>query len=230
MEYFTFDGTPSTYYNAYLAKSNMFDAPKRDITSVTVPGRNGVLHLDNGRYESFKAKCTVYIPKNMQNTIDELRNFLLSKGSCEYRESWRSGEFRKAVFIDAFVVTESDRQGSVFDLTWECSPERFLDVGDILRSVGTEWTAVNPTQMNAYPLIEVEGTGSLTFGGTTLTLSQNTGTTTIDCEIQDAYEGSINRNPNLTMTNGFPVLVPGNNAGTYTGFTAVRIKPRWWML
>ena len=230
MEYFTFDGTPSTYYNAYLAKSNMFDAPKRDITSVTVPGRNGVLHLDNGRYESFKAKCTVYIPKNMQNTIDDLRNFLLSKGSCEYRESWRSGEFRKAVFIDAFVVTESDRQGSVFDLTWECSPERYLDSGDTFETVSSSFELVNPTLMDAYPIIEVEGTGTLSFGGTELTLSTNTGTAVIDSEMQDAYEGAINRNPYLTMTNGFPVLTAGNNAGTFTGFSAVRIKPRWWML
>ena len=83
--------------------------------------------------------------------------------------------------------------------------------------------------MDAKPLIEVSGTGTITINDSVLTLDTNTGITTIDCDMQDAYEGTINRNGNLTVVNGFPVLNSGENEVSVSGCT-INLIPRWWRL
>ena len=83
--------------------------------------------------------------------------------------------------------------------------------------------------MPSKPLIEVSGTGTITINDSILQLSQNTSITYIDCDLQDAYEGTINRNPNLTITNGFPILKSGNNSVSVSGCT-INLIPRWWKL
>lgn len=154
--YFTFDGVPSTEYNCYVAQSNMFDAPKKDIKTVQVLGRNGNLHIDNDRYESFRLKLLCYIPDNMQTTIDDIRNFLLSKGTARYTEALRPNEYRNAIFIEAFEVKGSDRRGAYFNLVFDASPERYLYEGEVPVSVEN----INSTRTGT--LISLEDTGNTT--------------------------------------------------------------------
>jgi phage-related protein len=45
----------------------------------------------------------------------------------------------------------------------------------------------------------------------------------------EAYKGNENRNSVLIISD-FPVLVPGDNEISFTGFTKVEITPRWWVL
>ena len=229
--YFEFGGVDSRDYNAYIATSNMFDAPQRDYSVITVLGRNGNLHIDNGRFETFKGKCRVFIPYDMQTNIVGLRNYLGSAGTAVYREEFMPGEYRTATFTGAFSVKNSDRVGAYFDLEFDCSPERWLDSGQQAISITSGDVIYNPTQFDAKPLIEVVGTGTITIAGVALTLATNNSTTYIDCDIQDAYEGSINRNGDLTVTSaGFPVLSPGESTVTFSGFTSVNIYPRWWRI
>lgn len=228
--YFIFDGVPSLNYGAYIASSNMFDAPKKDYSTVSVIGRNGLLHIDNGRFEAFNGKCTVYIPYDMQTTIDGLRNFLVSRGTCRYMEYLRPEEYRLATFTNAFEVKGSDRRGAYFELQFTCSPERWLVDGEMPIAVSSSKVIMNRTMFNAKPLIEVVGTGTVDINGSSLTLANNTSTAYIDCDVEDAYEGTINRNSDLTVTNGFPVLEPGQNTVTVSGFTSCNIIPRWWIV
>ena len=85
------------------------------------------------------------------------------------------------------------------------------------------------TRLNAKPLIKVTGTGTINVNDSEMVLSQNNSEVYIDCEIEDAYEGTINRNPDLTVTNGFPRLHPGNNTFTVTG-CVIDVYCRWWRI
>ena len=49
-DFFTFNGINSADYGCYVADANQFDAPARDVESVNIPGMNGSLTIDNGRY------------------------------------------------------------------------------------------------------------------------------------------------------------------------------------
>lgn len=54
---------------------------------------------------------------------------------------------------------------------------------------------------------------------------------TIDCELQDAYSSSINRNHDIFVQTTFPELDPGENNISFSGgIISVEVTPRWWTL
>lgn len=225
--YFVIDGVPSPNYNTFLATSTMFDAPARDVKTIEIPGRNGDVIYDNGRYKNFAASVTAYIPKDMQTYVGGLRNWLLSKaGYCRYEDTLHPDEFRMARYTGGFELEESDRVGASVKLSFDCKPQRFLKSGEQFASYASGTVIYNPTMYTALPIIRCNGNGSITLGGTTITISGNTGQIYIDCDLQDAYLGTTNKNGNVSQA--FPVLSPGNNALTYTGVTDVQVMPRWW--
>lgn len=116
-----------------------------------------------------------------------------------------------------------------FTLNFNFKPQKWLKMGENAIEINNTKSLINPTNFNAYPLIEVVGTGSITINSSVLTLSQNTSTTFIDCEIEDCWEDSINRNGDLSVVGGFPVLTATNNISV-SGFTSVKLYPRWWRL
>ena len=228
--YFVLDGKSSTDFNTYIAKSHAFDGVAPDIESITVPGRDGELTYSNKRYSVFEDEIEAYIPRRMLETIDGLRAWLSSKtGYVRYEEFIHPDEYRLARFSGAFEVSESDHKGAAFTLPFTFQPQRWLKTGENTIEFTANGSLFNPTLFAAKPLIRAYGTGSMTINGYTVTVNTASGYTDIDCEIMDCYKGSTNCNGNVTLNN-FPVLSPGNNAITFTGFTRIEIKPRWYTI
>lgn len=61
-------------YNAYAVYCNIFDRPERDISVVSVPGRNGDLIFDNGRYKNVDRTYQIHVVgvENVHNLIRDL--------------------------------------------------------------------------------------------------------------------------------------------------------------
>lgn len=227
--YFTLDGVSGADFNTWLASSTMFDAPERDVEAIEIPGRNGNILYDNGRFKNFGASVYCYVPKDMQTYVGALRNWLLSiKGYCRYEDTIHPDEYRIARYTGAFELEESDRVGATITLGFDCKPQRWLKSGENLRSISSGSVLFNPTRFDALPLIVCSGNGSITMNGKTMTVSGNSGQIYIDCDLQDAYLGSTNKNSKISST--FPTLAPGQNTITYTGLTGVQIAPRWWTI
>ena len=162
----------------------------------------------------------------------ELIDFLSSTEGYQRLETSKEPDvYRMAQFTSAVEPqTGSFLKYGNFELVFNCMPQVFLKEGELELSITDGKKLKNPTNKTANPLFIVEGTGTITIGNYGFSLNQNTGETYIDCEIQDAYEGSINRNGNLVLLNGFPRLEKGYNTINISGFTSVKIVPRWWRL
>ena len=119
-----------------------------------------------------------------------------------------------------------------FSIDIDFMPQKWLKVGENRITVNGSETLVNPTAFDAAPTLYVQGTGDITVNDSTMTLANNTGTTVIDCGAQNVYEGTINRNTDITLTdNAFPSLAPGTNTIEYgTGITSLVVVPNWWKL
>lgn len=227
--YFVLGGKMSSDFGCYVASSNMFDAPERDIEVIEVAGRNGELIFDNGRYRNFEGSVSCYIPKDMQVNVDGIRSWLLStSGYLRYEDTLHPDEFRIARYSGGFELDASDRVAATFPLKFNCKPQRFLKMGEQAVSVTHGAVLYNPTMFPALPLIRVYGNGSLTLGGTTVTVTDNDSYIDIDCEIQDAYRGTESMNSKITQD--FPEIPAGLNTVEYSGFTSVQITPRWWKI
>lgn len=231
--YFILDGKSSTDFHTWIASSDMFDGAEHDDSAVEVPGRNGSIIFSNHRYKNYKGKLTCYIPNDMLDHIDYLRGFLSTRtGYCRYEEALRPEEYRMVRFTGGFSVDRSDRRGASFTLKFDCMPQRWHKRGEIPVSYSAAGKIYNSTEFDARPLIKCTGTaGTVTIGGVSVSVTGCTSYVILDCEDMEAYEGSVSRNSTTTLTNGeFPVIKPGVNDISFTGFSKVEVTPRFWTI
>lgn len=231
---FTFNGTNSSAFEMYCSNGGTYDAPERDVSTVVVPGRNGELTIDNGRFTNTKASFRCYVAKNFAENAQKIREWLLAPvGYCRLQDDAHPGEYRMARLVGGveFEPNYTDKEATV-ELTFSCMPQRFLTDGENMtfypRSTG--YTAENPTPFEAKPILFVDGTGSgtLTLAGETITISNIGDSVTIDCDTMNAYNGAENRNGTITLS-GWPVLPPGKASYSYSGgITRFQMIHRWW--
>lgn len=228
--YLTFGGRPTTEFNVYISGAGTFGAPERDRKTVTIPGRDGELTLDNGRYKNIKVTYPAFIAKDYSMSVEALRNYLLSVPGYERLEdTYHPGEFRRGRYSGSFEggSTKGMRAGS-FKIEFDCMPQRWLKEGEKQITLSTSGRIINPTMMESKPLLYVVGTGTLVINDIEMAIGASP--MYIDCELQEAYNaqgGSMNSD--LTLSDGvFPTLLPGVNLITPT--TSITITPRWWIL
>lgn len=230
MDVLTFNGRSFADFDTFWDGSQLFVTPEKDVTFYTVPGRSGELSISNNRFNSKELSINCFIREDFRTHFSDLVNFLYAQdGYCRLENSKETDIFQMASFVRPIEPeTGAFLHSAEFTLVFKVYPQKWLKSGEIAIPVSSTTTIINPTSQPSYPLIEVTGTGSITINDSVLTLSANTSTTYIDCEIQDAYEGTLNRNGDLEVVNGFPVL-SANNTVSVSGCT-VNIIPRWWRL
>lgn len=231
-ECFEFNGIDSRAFGAFVASYNYFDAPQRSTEKISVPGRNGDLIIDNGKYENFQLSLRVFIPESAKHGLNQLKHWLMSVRG--YKRLVLSGDpdhYRLAEFSNAFEIGGFDGRGGYIDLEFNCKPQKYLVSGDRAVTLTKSGALHNPTFFDAKPLIRVYGTGRLMVSDQIIDITSNPGEyIDIDSELGDAYEGTNNRNSCINLTD-FPVLPSGDcNVSLGSGITKIIIKARWWEL
>ena len=130
-----FNGKNLEDFGVTVIGRGTYGAPARDVEVVHVPGRNGDVIFDNG---GFMNQTITYpgccIEERFPENFAGLRNFLMATSDyCELRDSYHPGEFRLARYngpLDPDVHTARGNQSGIFDLSFDCMPQRFLDSGN----------------------------------------------------------------------------------------------------
>lgn len=233
MTRFYFNGKSCREFGIYVSGSGTFNAPELDVTSYEIPGRNGDLVISNNRYKNIQVVYPAFIRSHFRANAAKARAWLLKpEGYCRLSDDYNPHEFRMARFVGPidFDMRFMNRGGECA-LAFDCKPQRFLFSGEEKREFEEPATIWNETAFDAKPLITVYGSGAgqITIGDTTVSFSDISDYVTLDCDIQDAYKGTLNKNS--TMTGSFPVLHPGENVIAFSGgVTKIDIIPRWWTL
>lgn len=234
MNYFTYAGTSSRIYGILIDSHTGYDAPDRDYETVEVPGRNGTLTVDNGRYQNADITYHCGIGVGFHGKYNQFRAWLMSKtGYQRLEDTYHPDQYRMARVKSAPSPEYFGKgRAGTFDITFDCKPQRFLKSGETQQTFSGSGSITNPTLYPALPLVRVYGTGTLTIGSNTIVINSASSFTDLDSEIQDAYCGAINCNENITLRSGnFFELLPGSNALSMGGgISQVRITPRWWTL
>lgn len=223
----------TSVYGVSYDGSQLFDTPDKDVTFFPIPGKNGDLSISNDRFNNIEISINCFIRTNFKENYSNLINFLASQeGYGRLETSTEDDIYREAAFVKGIQPdTGAFLKYGQFTLVFNCKPQKWLKSGEAWDYVGAgaSMTLTNPSNFYAKPLISTTGTGTITIGTSSIQLTANTSTTFIDCEIQDAYEGTINRNGDIVVTNGFPVIGTGDTRVSATGAT-FGIQPRWWKL
>ena len=228
----TFNSINSLAYGVYISGTGAFNAPSRDREMIEVPGRNGDIINDRGRYRNIEVTYPAFIIKDFADKVRTWANKILEPiDYVRLEDTYNPDEYRLAVLSQGMEVNPvSWLAAGSFDLIFNCRPERFLKIGDTAQTFTADGTITNPTDMTAKPLIRVYGSGKVTVNGAEITIaSHSLSYIDIDCDLQEAFCGSVNANQYISVDD-FPKLDPGANIVDLTGVTSVQITPRWWRL
>lgn len=239
MRKFWFNGQCSKHFGLMASGSGAYNAPQRDVETISVAGRSGDLIRDNGRYLNISVSYPVIVFPGFAKNAAAVRAWLLSAGGYKRLEDdYNPDYFRLAQFKGPinFDVTDMCRAGEA-TLTFDCKPQRFLKAGEIPVTMDAEGVLRNPTLFPALPLITVYGTGpiALTVGDYVVGIQSLEDHICLDSDTQNAYrvgDGGALENKNGTIyAQDFPVLATGENTISWTGdLTKIEIIPRWWTL
>lgn len=230
--YLTFDNISTKEYGVYISGSGTFGAPERDVEVQEIPGKNGDIVLDNGRYKNRPLSYPAFIFRDFGVNVEGLRNMLLTHSTNYYKikDTYHPQEFVLGRWAGSFEPEmEEDLKAGRFEFKFDCKPQRFLESGQNPIDMDASGNILNPTLQEAKPLLRVFGVGSFIINGTTMTISTADVYTDLDCDIQEAYKGTTNCNGNVSGE--YPILSPGVNLVTLnSGITRIVIYPRWWIL
>lgn len=224
-------------FGVFYDGSKLYDTPDKDVTFFSVPGKNGDLTISNDRFKNIEISINCFIRSDFQTNYSNLVNFLYSQeGYCKIETSTEPDIYRYGAFVKAIQPdTGAFLKYGQFTLVFNCKPQKYLKTGLVWSYVnaGASMTLTNPTPMTAQPLIMCQGIGYIAVGNRRIAVDANTSTTFIDCEIKDAYENAtqeiINRNADILITGGFPIL-PSGETTIRAGLCTFGVMPRWWKL
>lgn len=172
-----FGGVDSADYGIYIGGEGTFNAPKRDVEMISIPGRNGAFALDKGRFENIEVTYSAFnyetdLATFAQN-LSDFRNAICSqKGYQRLTDTFHTDEYRMAAYISGLEIKPIEyNTASTFDITFDCKPQRFLTSGETEVTVSRGGTLTNPTLFESSPLFKVEGYG---------TIQVDTGAVTLD--------------------------------------------------
>lgn len=228
----TFNSINSLAYGVYISGTGVFNSPSRDREMIEVPGRNGDIINDRGRYRNIEITYPAFIIKNFADQVRAWSNKILEPiDYARLEDTYHPDEFRLAVLSQGMEVDPvSWLAAGSFELIFNCRPERFLKSGETAQTFTADGTITNPTDMAAKPIIRVYGSGKVEVNGSEITIaSHSLAYIDIDCDLQEAFCGSVNANQYISVDE-FPTLDSGENNVDLTGVTSVQITPRWWRL
>lgn len=179
-----FDDISSQTYGFYIDGAATFNAPSRRGETVTVPGRNGTLFLDDGTFENIEVEYNVFFDgKNEGRFHDRLAQFraaLMSKrGYLRLSDTYHPEEFRLARYKADFKVDPImyNRAGS-FKLVFDCKPQRYLKVGEMPSTFTDSYEFYaymrNPTPFASGPLLMIYGYGDLLINDHVISVEDGT--------------------------------------------------------
>ena len=234
INYLIFGGKRSRDFGIYISGFGAFNAPSRDVEAISIPGRNGDLILDNGRFSNITVTYPAFIHRDFQRQAKAARDWLLaSSGYQRLEDTYNPELFRLARFFGPMDFdTRFQNRGGEMTLAFDSKPQRFLKSGEQPLTLTAAAEIRNPTSYPALPLITIygSGAGTLNVGGAVASISEIDEFLTLDCDIQDAYKGLQNKNATVSLDE-FPELPAGACEVSFSGdIEKIEIIPRWWTI
>ena len=171
-----FGGIDSADFGIYIGGEGTFDAPKRDVEMISIPGRNGAFALDKGRFENIEVTYSAFNHEpdlaTFSAQLEGFRNAICSqKGYQRLTDTFHPDEYRMAAYIDGLEIKPIEyNTAATFDIKFDCKPQRYLASGEEPIDVDSGDVVTNPTLFEASPMLEVEGYGTIVMGGEDITI------------------------------------------------------------
>jgi len=219
--YFIYNGVKSSDMGVVLKELPPITKPKRRIETITVPGKNGNLHIDEGCYEpiSISLKCALKQNIDARDITEWLTEFGTITFSDELEKCY------KATIVNSIPLSRVFRIYREFIIQMELQPiAQSIEEYVYNCSDNKEHTLNIECSAQMTPYIKVTGSGEvqLTINNKTCNLIVDDGYIELDSELQNAYKGLESKNNK--MNGEFPKLEPGENTIQIIGNATMQMK------
>lgn len=245
INYLRYNGKDSRDYGIMIRSKQTYNAPKRNVDFISVPGRDGDLIIDNENHSNIKITygLKLFSPTidstarnqniNLAESTRKLKNWLLADGSyCELTDSYDPDYFRLAVMTSDIAFATKDENIANFDVQFNCKPYKYRIDGKIkAETTSGQLSLYNCENYKSLPYIKLYGSGTLIFAvnNTNFYIDNVVDNVIVDSEMMNIYKigSSVNFNQ-YAHFDKFPYLSPGNNVIIGgTNVTKIEVIPRW---
>lgn len=167
----TFGGVNSADYGVYISGEGVYNAPARAVELTQIPGRNGAIPVDLGRWENIEITypCGMFGSDQTDfaaNYSDFINAIASQKGYQRLEDTYHPDEFRQALFVSGVETKPIGfGQAGEFELVFNCKPQRFLKSGETAVAISSGGSITNPTLLDSSPLLAVKGYGIIDLNG-----------------------------------------------------------------
>lgn len=227
--YFIFKGIRSSDMGIIVTAVPDIVRSEKRVNQITIPGRQGVLHEDEGTYSNYTKDIECAI-KNRTMKIDYSTIDAWLDGYGELTFSTEPNFVYRAMANNQISISGILKSFSKFLVQFDVHPFKYSanPFNDHMTITGPV-TIYNKGTFYSEPVITIFGTGgiTLTINDTEYTITDIDGHVTINSEIQEVYKDSTNKN-NTFSGEDFPRLEVGKNEISFTGnVTKIEIEPNW---
>ena len=224
--WFTFNGIDSREMGVIVTAMPETVRAERRIESITVAGRNGSLHTDEGVYESYDRTMECALIKRAR--LDEITAWLVGSGEMTF--STEPDKVYRVTIANKISIAQMMRVFQKFQVILDTQPFKYSvnAAGDALELTAPT-TIRNSGTVYSEPLITVYGSGdiTLTINGADFPLYGVQESITIDSEMMEVFKGNTNQNGKYGGAE-FPRFEVGKNEIRWTGNVCkIKIQPRW---
>ena len=224
--WFTFKGIDSREMGVIVTAMPETVRAERRIESITVAGRNGSLHTDEGVYESYDRTMECALIKRAR--LDEITAWLVGSGEMTF--SAEPDKVYRVTIANKISIAQMMRVFQKFQVVMDTQPFKYSTnaAGDALE-LTTPTTIRNSGTVYSEPIITVFGSGdvTLTINGANFPLYGVQESITIDSEMMEVFKGNTNQNGKYGGAE-FPRFEVGKNEISWTGnVSKIKIQPRW---
>lgn len=234
LPFLMFKDHSSLEFGLLISDKGSYKGASRDISYTSVPGRNGDLITDNGRYKNVNIPYKLTLLNNTEREFVELTHqikgwLLAEQGYFRLWDSYDKKYFRLGSYSDEVDIEQELRDLGGLSLTFNCKPFKYSFEGQQPVVFTAAGTLYNSEFFPSLPYIKITGSGTVT-----LTINNNAFVfkgieeyIEVDSEIMNAYKGTQPQNNKMTGA-AFPTLLPGNNVISWVGnIKKLEIVPRW---
>ena len=224
--WFTFKGIDSREMGVIVTAMPETGRAERRIESITVAGRNGSLHTDEGVYESYDRTMECALIKRAR--LDEITAWLVGSGEMTF--STEPDKVYRVTIANKISIAQMMRVFQKFQVILDTQPFKYSvnAAGDALELTAPT-TIRNSGTVYSEPLITVYGSGNitLTINGADFPLYGVQESITIDSEMMEVFKEDTNQNGKYGGVE-FPRFEVGKNEISWTGnVSKIKIQPRW---
>lgn len=224
--WFTFKGVDSREMGVIVTAMPETVRAERRIESITVAGRNGSLHTDEGVYESYDRTMECALIKRAK--LDEITAWLVGSGGMTF--SAEPDKVYRVTIANKISIAQMMRVFQKFQVVMDTQPFKYSvnAAGDAVELTAPT-TIRNSGTVYSEPLITVYGSGdiTLTINGADFPLYGVQESITIDSEMMEVFKGDTNQNGKYGGVD-FPRFEVGKNEISWTGnVSKIKIQPRW---